>query len=71
MSWSASKNEKCCLTCDNWGGCRSVNYAKRAETDSPSTRGKCYAGMPTDATPGPTACKSGNQCRAYQSWSAL
>lgn len=70
MSWSAGKSEKCCLTCENWGGCRNVNYAKRAETDSPSTRGKCFAGMPADASQGPSAM-AGRQCSKHRTWSRL
>ena len=70
MSWSAGKSEKCCLTCENWCGSRSVNYAKRAETDSPSTRGKCSVGVPADASQGPTAM-AGRQCSKHKTWSRM
>ncbi len=68
--WSVSKNEKCCLSCANWGGSRCVKPGKRAETDSPSTRGKCYAGVTADATQGPTATGQ-RGCSKYSVWSAL
>ena len=70
MSWSRGKTDKCCLTCENWGGCRALNYAKRAESDLPSTRGKCYAGVPADASQGPTA-DAGRQCAKYRTWSRM
>lgn len=67
MSWSADKTQKYCLTCDHWDGDRELTYANRAETDSPSTRGKCYAGVFADATPGPVAM-AGRQCGKYRKW---
>ena len=68
MSWTT--RDKCCATCANWGGPRKVNYAGAAETDQPSTRGKCAHGR-GDATPGPTAMHSASDCPKYQKWSAV
>lgn len=70
MSWTASKNQRCCATCANWAGPRTEKYGSSAETESPSVRGKCYAGVPADSTPGPTAM-AGTCCSKYQKWSAL
>lgn len=68
MSKTFTSSTKCCATCANWGGPRVVKLGN-AETDSPSTRGKCFAGVPGDATPGPTAMRTG--CPKYTKWSAL
>ena len=68
MSKTFTPHTKCCATCANWGGPRIVKLGN-AETDAPSTRGKCYLGIPADATPGPTAMHTG--CPKYTKWSAL
>lgn len=68
--WTISKNNKCCASCANWGGDRKPIHGGRGETDSPSTRGKCYAGVPADATQGHTAMQ-GTSCGKYTCWAAL
>lgn len=68
MSWTT--RDKCCATCANWGGPRKVNYAGAAETDQPSTRGKCYMGK-GNVIPGPCAMSSASTCSCYQKWGAV
>lgn len=68
--WSTTKNNKCCATCANWGGERKATFSKSVETKEGSTRGKCCAGIPADASQGPTACGH-NNCPKYQLWGAL
>ncbi len=68
--WTATKNEKCCATCANWGGGRSVTYAHTVETDDPGEYGKCYAGVFSGCSSGQRAC-DGRNCAKYQKWSAL
>lgn len=68
MSWSAGKTEKCCATCEYWGGCRSLHYSNRAETNGPGERGKCHAGVTADASQGPVAMGQ-RQCTKYKTWS--
>ena len=67
MSWSS--HSKCCLTCVNWAGQRTIKYG-HAETTSPGERGKCYAGVFCSVTQGPTAM-SGNSCNKYSKWPAI
>ena len=67
--WSNSKRSKCCATCENWGGERDIQMSA-AITDSPGTRGECYAGVHADALPGPCAC-GGRSCSRYSLWSEL
>ncbi len=61
--WTAGKSEKCCVTCANWRGVRQ-DKGNALVTDSPSTRGKCGAGKPGSALPGPTAME-GRSCDKY------
>ena len=68
MSWGASKNTKCCITCSKWCGPRQLKMG-RAETNSPGDRGKCTEGK-GDAIPGPAA-SGGSSCNKYELWSAL
>ena len=68
--WTATKSTKCCATCANWGGERKANFGKASETPSGSTRGKCYEGVPADASQGPCAC-GGRNCPEYRLWGAL
>ena len=68
--WTASKDTKCCATCANWGGNRTVNYAKAAQTNSQNDQGKCYAGVFTSNSAGHFAC-AGTYCPKFQKWSAL
>lgn len=70
MSKTWTGGTKCCATCANWAGARKLVNNTYSETDSPSSRGKCYAGVTGDATPGPTAM-AGTSCAKYQKWSAL
>ena len=44
MSWSVNKNQKCCATCANWSGPRSVNSFCDTVTTEGSYKptGKCY-----------------------------
>lgn len=70
MALTQGKGNKCCLTCEYWGGPRTLTNVKMAQVDSPSTRGKCNAGMPADAIPGPAAC-SGHNCSKHRLWSRL
>ena len=69
MAKSWTNTTKCCATCANWGGPRKLVLNSYVETESPGTRGKCYAGVPGDAIPGPTAMKA--YCPKYQKWAAL
>lgn len=64
--WSATKNTKCCLTCANWRGPRK-DRGLSIETDAGSTRGKCGAGVPADASQGPAAT-GGRSCSKYIKW---
>ncbi len=70
MSFIQPKNNRCCLTCANWGGKREVYINTSAKTDNVSTRGKCYEGVQADATPGPCA-SNGTYCNKYRPWGAL
>lgn len=67
MSWSTSKEGKCCAACANWGGPRKVNGLKRAEVESINVKGKCYLGRST-VSPGPGPCYS---CKSFEPWAAL
>ena len=70
MSKSWTSTTKCCATCANWGGPREVEHSGHyVNTESSSTRGKCYFGK-GDALPGPGAM-GGNSCDKYQKWAAL
>ena len=69
MSATFTGSTKCCATCANWAGPRTEKYSTYSETESPSVRGKCYAGL-GDALPGPTA-SYGSSCSKYQKWPAL
>lgn len=62
--WTATKNTKCCATCVYWQGIRKEIFGNAYETPSPSERGRCGAGVPADATPGPVAC-GGRNCNKY------
>ncbi len=68
MAWSTSS--KCCATCANWAGARSVSANHFSYTGSPGDRGKCYANVFCSVTQGPTAM-SGGSCPKYQKWAAL
>ena len=71
MSWSANKNQKCCATCANWSGPRSVNsFGDKVTTEGnikPSA--KCYLNRNVGGfVDGPKAdwC-----CNNYSKWAAL
>ena len=71
MAWTQTESSKCCLTCANWGGDRSVRpSSSTAETDSPSERGECYEGVYCNVSDGQRAC-DGRNCSKYEKWSAL
>lgn len=71
MAWTQTESSKCCLTCANWGGDRSVRpSSSTAETDSPSERGECYEGVYCNVSDGQRAC-DGRSCSKYEKWSAL
>ena len=68
--WTATRGTKCCATCANWGGQRKVRGGSTTvETESPATRGKCYAGVHADATDGPAAHLM--YCPKYETWAAV
>lgn len=71
MSWSANKNLKCCATCANWAGPRSVNsFGDKVTTEGNSLpNGKCY----TNPTVGGFAYgpKADYCCPKYSKWAAL
>lgn len=67
--WTASNSTKCCATCAHWGGKRDNSRKICVETNTPSDRGKCYAGVFCSVTDGPSACQQA--CNKYQKWSAL
>ena len=67
--WTQPKGNKCCATCQYWCGPRTAHHSGAAVVDSPGTRGKCAAGTPGDAIPGPTAMRS--SCAKYQVWANL
>ena len=64
--WTPTKNTKCCATCANWRGIRR-DKGNTVETESPSTRGKCGAGVFCSVTQGPTA-NGGTSCGKYVKW---
>ena len=66
--WTVVKSTKCCATCANWGGERKA-HGSASEAPSASTRGKCYEGVPADASQGPVAMKGA--CPKYRPWGAL
>ena len=70
MSKTYNSSNKCCGTCANWGGERTVQYNAYAIVDSPSARGKCYENVFCGVTQGPCSCE-GTSCSKYQKWSAL
>ena len=67
--WTPTNTEKCCATCVNWGGERKIR-GTWSEVDSPSVRGKCYAGCYCSVTQGPSACE-GRSCAKYELWPAI
>lgn len=69
MAFDKNKSAKCCLTCANWAGPRSIGGGW-AKTEHPDTRGKCNAGVFSGVTQGHRAC-DGTSCSKYQLWSAL
>jgi len=64
--WTPTKNTKCCATCANWRGERK-DKGFGVETQSPSDRGKCGAGVFCGVIPGPCACE-GTSCSKYVKW---
>ena len=64
--WTPTKNTKCCATCVHWRGARK-DKGFGVETESPSARGKCGAGVPCNVTEGPAA-SGGNSCNKYAKW---
>lgn len=62
--WTVQKSTKCCATCANWRGIRSEKGSMAVETAGPSDRGKCGAGKPGSALPGPCATE-GRSCDKY------
>lgn len=70
MSWSANSDWKCCATCANWAGPRTVKFGRTSEIESPSIRGKCGANVFCGVTQGPIG-SSGHDCAKYQKWGSL
>ena len=70
MSKTWTNDTKCCATCANWAGPRQLQYNTYSITESPSVRGKCYAGVFCGVTQGPCAM-NGFNCSKYQKWGAL
>ncbi len=63
MSWTPTKNTKCCATCAFWQGYRKDKKIS-FEVESPSVRAKCAAGVIADASQGPVA-SGGRSCSKY------
>ncbi len=70
MSKTYTSSTKCCGTCANWGGPRTLHLNSYSVVDSPSTRGKCYAGVFCSVTQGQCSM-DGSNCPKYQKWAAL
>ena len=70
MSQTYTGNVKCCATCANWGGNRSLQNNTFSCVESINLTGKCHANAPIARTEGPYACE-GSSCARYQKWSAL
>ena len=70
MSKTYTSSTKCCGTCANWAGPRTVQNNSYSIVESPSTRGKCYANVFCGVTQGPCSC-DGSYCSKYQKWGAL
>lgn len=71
MVWSVNKNQKCCATCANWSGPRSVNSFGDTVTTEGNIKpdAKCYLNPHVGGfTYGPRAdwC-----CSNYSKWGAL
>lgn len=70
MSKTYSGSNKCCATCANWGGPRTLQHNTYSYVESINDTGKCYANAPVARTQGPYACE-GSSCPKYQKWAAL
>ena len=70
MSKTYTNSNKCCGTCANWAGARTVQgNGFYAYVQDMNARAKCYMGL-GDAIPGPTSCY-GHSCSKYTKWPAL
>ena len=71
MAWSTNYTKKCCATCANWSGPRSVNSLRDKVTIEGSSvpNAKCYI----DRNVGGFAYgpKGDWCCSKYQKWAAL
>ena len=60
---------KCCGTCANWAGPRTLKGSS-VEVSSVGDRGKCYANVFCSVTQGQSSSEGFN-CSKYQKWGAL
>ena len=71
MSKTFMNDTKCCATCANWAGPRTLNVGgSSVKVDATNDRGKCYANVFCGVTQGQSSTE-GRGCSKYQKWSAL
>lgn len=70
MSKLYNSSNKCCATCANWAGPRTLQNNTYSYVESINDKGKCYANAPIGGSSGPYAC-DGCNCSKYQKWPAM
>ena len=70
MSKTYVSTNKCCGTCANWAGPRTVKFGSYVDVANLNDRGKCCANVPCSVTQG-FSSSEGTYCAKYQKWPAL
>lgn len=70
MGKTYNKFNKCCATCANWAGSRTLQNNTYSYVENIGDRGQCYAKVFTGVTQGPMGCE-GSNCSKYVKWPAM